>query len=127
MLRMMAAIEPNRPDFSFLAGWEPAMVPMLAIGCQGGTFAMSGVVPEITRKIYDLIIADEWNAARTLQMRLTELFDLTVLGVNFPEGVRTAIEMRGFEFGRGRQPLDVAQHLDREVLAQKVDRLLSSV
>jgi 4-hydroxy-tetrahydrodipicolinate synthase len=50
MLRMMAAVEPTRPDFVFLTGWEPALVPMLAMGCQGGTFAMGGVVPEVTRK-----------------------------------------------------------------------------
>ena len=43
MLRMMAAVEPARPDFAFLCGWEPAMVPMLAMGCQGGTFAESSL------------------------------------------------------------------------------------
>src|SRR6187399_3585766 len=26
MLRMMAAVQPSRPDFVFLTGWEPAMV-----------------------------------------------------------------------------------------------------
>jgi len=35
MLRMMAAVEPARPDFVFLTGWEPAMVPMLAYGLSG--------------------------------------------------------------------------------------------
>lgn len=54
MLRMMAAVEPIRPDFTFLTGWEPAMVPMLAMGCHGGTFAMSGIVPEVTRKMFHL-------------------------------------------------------------------------
>src|ERR1051326_58379 len=52
MLRMMAAIEPHRPDFCFLTGWEPALVPMLAMGCHGATLALSGVVPEFTRKIF---------------------------------------------------------------------------
>ena len=126
MLRMMAAIEPTRPEFTFLTGWEPAMVPMLAMGCQGGTFAMSGVVPEITQKIYDLTFANRWKDARRLQMRLTELFDLTAFSVNFPEGVRAAIEMRGFNFGDGRQPLDVTQSLDRIVLAQTIEQLLSN-
>src|SRR3954453_17610598 len=89
MLRRMAAVEPTRPDFAFLTGWEPAMVPMLAMGCQGGTFAMGGIVPEITRKLYDLVIAGRIAEARSLQMRLTEFFDLAV-GSDFPEGVRAA-------------------------------------
>jgi dihydrodipicolinate synthase/N-acetylneuraminate lyase len=125
MLRMMAAVEPIRPDFVFLTGWEPAMVPMLAMGCQGGTFAMGGVVPEITRTLYDLVIAGRILEARTLQMRLTELFDLAV-GSDFPEGVRAAVELRGFKFGVSRQPVDDNNRLDRSKLAGAVQRLLSN-
>src|SRR6185295_3744918 len=29
MMRMMAAVQPIRPDFSFLTGWEAVLVPML--------------------------------------------------------------------------------------------------
>ena len=49
MMRMIAAIRPNRPDFTFLTGWEAVLVPMLMIGCDGGTHASRNVVPEITR------------------------------------------------------------------------------
>lgn len=127
MLRMMAAVEPIRPDFTFLSGWEPAMVPMLAMGCQGGTFALSGVVPEVTRRLYDLTIAGQWGRARALQMRLTELFDRIVYGANFPEGVRTAVAVRGFKLGASRQPLDDSQAVDGVGLAQLIDDLLASV
>ena len=92
MIRMMAAVEPIRPDFVFLTGWEPAMVPMLAMGCPGGTFAMGGIVPEVTRKMYDLVIAGKISEARKLQMQLTGFFD-QVVGSDFPEGVRAAIEL----------------------------------
>src|ERR1700745_820626 len=34
MLRMMQAIQPMRPDFVFLTGWEAALLPMLLMGCQ---------------------------------------------------------------------------------------------
>src|SRR6185295_3079706 len=54
MLRMMAAIQPVRPDFSFLTGWEAVLVPMLIMGVDGGTNATSGIVPEVTRKLWDL-------------------------------------------------------------------------
>ena len=49
MMRMIAGIRPNRPDFTFLTGWEAVLIPMLMIGCDGGTHASSNVVPEITR------------------------------------------------------------------------------
>jgi 4-hydroxy-tetrahydrodipicolinate synthase len=57
MIRMITAVRPNRPDFSFLTGWDAALMPMLLIGCDGGTNASSGVVPELTRKLYDLTMA----------------------------------------------------------------------
>ncbi|NQU24044.1 MAG: dihydrodipicolinate synthase family protein, partial [Candidatus Nealsonbacteria bacterium] len=53
MIRMIDAVRPNRPDFSFLTGWDAVLMPMLLIGCDGGTNASSGVVPELTRKLFD--------------------------------------------------------------------------
>src|SRR3954471_19780749 len=32
MMRLIAAVRPARPDFSFLTGWEAVLVPMLLIG-----------------------------------------------------------------------------------------------
>jgi 2-dehydro-3-deoxy-D-pentonate aldolase len=127
MLRMMAAVEDSRPDFSFLCGWEPAMVPMLAMGCQGGTFAMSGIVPEVTRKMFELTKAGQLAEARALQMRLTPFFDRIVYGANFPEGIRTAVELRGFKLGSSRQPLDPSQEIDRDDLQTMLTDLLAAV
>src|SRR5437660_5410901 len=45
MCRMINAVRPIRPDFSFLTGWEAALVPMLIVGADGGTHATSGIVP----------------------------------------------------------------------------------
>jgi 4-hydroxy-tetrahydrodipicolinate synthase len=127
MMRMMAAVQPNRPDFTFLCGWEPAMAAMLAMGCQGGTFAMSGIVPEVTRKLFELATTGRLDEARTLQMRLTELFDLAVYSANFPEGIRAAVEVRGFALGASRQPLDETQHIDVPRMKAIIDSLLALV
>ena len=127
MLRMMAAVQPTRPDFTFLTGWEPAMVPMLAMGCQGGTFAMSGVVPEVTRRMYDLCRAGQWAEARELQARLTVIFDRIVYGADFPEGVRAAVELRGFKLGKSRQPAAEGDSFDRSQLAGLIDGLLGRI
>jgi dihydrodipicolinate synthase/N-acetylneuraminate lyase len=124
MLRMMSAVQPIRPDFIFLTGWEAALVPMLLMGCQGGTNATSGVVPEITRKLYDLVQERRIDEARTLQLRLLELFDAMLYSADFPEGFRAAVELRGFDFGRGRQPLSESQQIDRAALSRVLQCIL---
>lgn len=112
MMRMMAAVRPVRPDFVFLTGWEAVLVPMLIVGCDGGTNATSGVVPEVTRKVYDLVRAGKIDEAMRLQFRLLELFDTMLYSADFPEGFRAAVELRGFKVGQGRQPKTENQRID---------------
>ncbi|MEX0777184.1 MAG: dihydrodipicolinate synthase family protein [Phycisphaeraceae bacterium] len=125
MLRMMAAVKPVRPDFVFLTGWEAILVPMLIMGCDGGTNATSGVVPELTRKLYDLTRAGQIDQARELQMRLLELFDTMLYSADFPEGFRAAVELRGLRLGASRQPLSEVQRIDREALSQVLQCILA--
>lgn len=119
MMRMIAAIRPSRPDFSFLTGWEAVLVPMLLVGADGGTHATSGVVPELTRRLFDLAARRDLDAAIKLQYRLLELFDAMLYSADFPEGFRVAVSLRGFAMGQGRQPLSEPQRVDRDRL-QKV-------
>jgi len=125
MMRMIAAVRPSRPDFSFLTGWEAVLAPMLLIGCDGGTNASSNVVPEVTRKIFELTRAGELAEAMQWQYRILELFDLMLNPFEFPDGFRAAAEMRGFRFGRGRQPMTSAQQADRAALQSSLQCLLS--
>ncbi len=125
MLRMMAAVQPVRPDFSFLTGWEAALVPMLVMGCDGGTNATSGVVPELTRKIYDLCQANRIAEARTIQLRMLELFDAMVYNADFPEGIRAAVELRGFNLGPSRQPMSANQRFDRAALQRVLQCIIA--
>ena len=123
MMRMIAAIRPYRPEFSFLTGWEAVLVPMLMVGADGGTHATSGVVPELTRQMFDLARARQFEPAMALQYRLLELFDAMLYSADFPEGFRAAVELRGFAMGRSRQPLSPSQEVDREKL-QKLLRCI---
>lgn len=125
MIRMIQAVRPNRPDFSFLTGWDAALMPMLLVGCDGGTNASSGVVPELTRKLYDVTVAHDIEAARKVQYDLIRLFDAMIYSAEFPEGFRAAVELRGFQMGRGRQPLSVEQQADLGPLSQQLQCLLS--
>jgi len=125
MARMIAAIRPYRADFSFLTGWDSVLVPMLVVGADGGTNATSGVVPELMRKMFDLTAARQIDEAMTLQYRLIELFDAMLDSADFPEGFRAAVELRGFEMGRSRQPLSSTQQVDRDKLKQLLRCLLA--
>jgi len=125
MIRMIQAVRPNRAEFSFLTGWDAALMPMILIGCDGGTNATSGVVPEITRKLYDLTKAYRIDEARELQYKLLTLFDKMILSADFPEGFRAALRLRGFNTGAGRQPFTEVQQAQFETLSNALACLMA--
>src|SRR3954452_5092771 len=125
MMRLIAAVRPSRPDFTFLTGWEAVLAPMIMIGCDGGTNASSNAVPEITRRIYELSRAGQYEEAMKWQYRITELFDAMLFPFEFPDGFRAAADLRGFHFGRGRLPQTTAQRTDREALAKLLRCILA--
>lgn len=125
MCRMISAVRPLRPDFTFLTGWEAALVPMLVVGADGGTHATSGIVPELTRQIFDLTTSGALDEAVKLQLRLIGLFDAMILSADFPEGFRAAVDLRGFNFGKGRQPLSESQQVDRAALQRVLQCIMS--
>jgi 4-hydroxy-tetrahydrodipicolinate synthase len=125
MIRMIQAVRPNRPEFSFLTGWDAALMPMLLVGCDGGTNASSGVVPEVTRKLYELTMSGQLDEARKLQYDLLTLFDTMIFSAEFPEGFRAAVNLRGFNMGSGRQPLSAEQVTDISTLSRTLQCLLA--
>lgn len=125
MIRMMQAVRPNRPDFSFMTGWDAALMPMILIGADGGTNASSGVVPELTRKLYDLTKNLQLDEARKIQYDLVRLFDTMIYSAEFPDGFRAAVDLRGFQMGRGRQPQSDDQKTDLELLRGTLQCMLA--
>ena len=125
MIRMIQAVKGDRPDFAFLTGWDAALMPMLLVGADGGTNATSGVVPEITRKLYELTTAYRIDEARKVQYDLVRLFDTMIYSAEFPEGFRAAVSLRGFNMGRGRLPLSEKQLTDISLLRRTLQCLLA--
>lgn len=104
MMSMIDAIRPERRDFAFLTGWDACLLPMLQLGCDGGTNASSGVVPELTRRLFQLAGAGAFAEARGVQGRITRVFDRLFALADFPEGFRLGVEARGVAVGAGRTP-----------------------
>ena len=124
MMRLIAAVRPIRPDFSFLTGWDACLVPMLLAGCDGGVHATAGVVPEVTRAIYDDVKAGRIDAAFARQQHLADLLETTFRGADFPEGFRIAAGLRGFRMGESRQPATEAQRAERKALAGTIGAVI---
>jgi 4-hydroxy-tetrahydrodipicolinate synthase len=104
MQRMIMEIHFNRPDFSFLTGWDPAISAMLFVGATGGVLATAGVVPELALAIYASVIQCRFEMEKELQVHLIRLFDALNAG-QFPSGFRAGAQGRGFAIGRSRQPM----------------------
>ena len=60
-----------------------------------------------------------------LQFRMLELFDAMIYSADFPEGIRAAVEMRGFQVGRSRQPQTDSQRIDRAGLQKVLQCILA--
>ena len=121
MQRMIGAVRPNRPEFSFLCGWEVSLVPMLLMGCDGGTNATAGVAPELMRSLYDHVVAGRFEEACETQRCVIRLFDPMVFGPDFPEGIRAAVKLRGIKLGDGRMPQSKEAKAQLEDVRQRVE------
>ena len=125
MMRMISEVRPLRKDFFFMTGWDASLVPMLMVGCDGGTNATSGVVPELTRSIYEACKAGQWERAMQLQYRLLPLFDAMIATSEFPEGFRRGARIRGWDLGRSRQPLSPQQSSAADAAQRRLQEMLA--
>lgn len=108
-----------------MTGWDASLVPMLMVGCDGGTNATSGVVPELTRAIYESCKSGQWDRAMQLQYRLLPLFDAMLATLEFPEGFRRGARIRGWDLGQSRQPLSPQQSTAADAAQRKLQEMLA--
>lgn len=109
LINTMHRMRAQRPDYVVLVGCEEILFPAVMMGASGGTIATSGIIPEVIVEIYNKAVAGEIGRARTLQFRILDLINLMLLGVNFPEGFKTGVAVRGFDVGPPRQVMSDAE------------------
>ncbi len=124
MMKLIDAIRPSRPDWSFLTGWDACLFPMLQVGCDGGTHASSGVAPELLHALYESTRAGRLDEARALQHRVTRLFDALFAAADFPDGFRLGAAIRGFGTAQGRMPRSRGQRDNESVVRARLTELL---
>jgi 4-hydroxy-tetrahydrodipicolinate synthase len=124
-LNTLQAIKPQRPDFGCLIGCEEILFPALLMGADGGTIASSGVVPEVIMRLYHESVAGNIAEARRIQFKLLELINTMLNGMNFPEGFRAGMSLRGFDLGTTRQLLSPREQTDLEEIRGKIACILT--
>ena len=102
--RLIDAARDRRETFITLNGWDPVMTAAAAIGCDGGTNATSGVIPEVTRALHRSCVGGRFADARRLQRSITGVFDACGAVDDFPRGYRLAVKYRGIDIGDGPLP-----------------------
>lgn len=118
-------LKATRPDFSILIGTEEILLPSLIMGGDGAVIATSGVVPELVMKLYHDFKAGRLEEARHIQFKLLDLIEAMISAPVFPEGVRAAVALRGFDLGSSRQPLSDAEKAELAQLSARLARLLA--
>lgn len=105
LINTMHRLREQRPEYVVLVGCEEILCPSIMMGASGGTIATSGIIPEVIVDIYEKTLAGDLKNAQDMQYRILDLINLMLLGVNFPEGFKTGVAMRGFDVGPPRQKM----------------------
>jgi len=124
-MRVIHAVNSQRPDFVNLIGWEDLLVPSMMMGGDGGTLSTTGVAPEVMMKIYDTAKSGDWDSARRMQYQIMDIFQAMLDTPNFPEGFRAGYEIRGFDVGRARFPNSREEMRRFETMRGKIACLLA--
>lgn len=93
----------RRPDFAMLTGVE-YLVPALALGGTGCFSPSSAIAPRLVRRLYSACTAGDWEAARSLQFRMSGLWHL-LRETGYPASVKAAMALLGRPSGGVRLPL----------------------
>jgi len=104
MVNVMNLIDMTRkikPDFKVLVGAEEIMYPALSSGANGCMTATAGILPEFMISIYKNYKDGNLRQSLKQQLAILELIR-TMKSVNFPQGFKEALSLRGIDMGKPR-------------------------
>ncbi len=107
--------------FLVYSGIELLCFPMLAIGGAGHVSATANVLPREVARLYDLVAAGKWEAARELHYQLLPINDALFLETN-PVPVKTALGLMGKIDPEVRLPLAPMSPENTDRLKQVLDQ-----
>ena len=104
-ITQMDDIIKNKPkDFNVISGDDGITFPLITLGAIGVISVIGNAFPREFSRMVRLALAGDYDSARTLHHRFTELFSLLFVDGN-PAGVKSMLSMMGLVENRLRLPL----------------------
>ena len=95
----------NKPkDFNVISGDDGITFPLITLGAIGVISVIGNAFPREFSRMVRLALAGDYDSARTIHHRFTELFSLLFVDGN-PAGVKSMLSMMGFVENSLRLPL----------------------
>lgn len=104
-ITQMDDIIKNKPkDFNVISGDDGITFPLITLGAIGVISVIGNAFPREFSRMVRLALGGDYESARTIHHRFTELFSLLFIDGN-PAGVKSMLSMMGFVENRLRLPL----------------------
>jgi 4-hydroxy-2-oxoglutarate aldolase len=109
-------------DFTVLAGSATTLYPALCAGCDGAVLALAMLLPEECVRLRELVAARRLDEALALQRQLLPIARSvgTAYGV---AALKAALDLKGYEGGRPRPPLQPAAQVVIDIVTRQLAEL----
>jgi 4-hydroxy-tetrahydrodipicolinate synthase len=109
-----------RPGFSMIAGVE-FLLPSVPLGGAGSYSSAGAICPNLCTQLYEACVAAEWERARTLQYKLSRLWDL--FRDQYPSSLKGGMVIMGRPVGPTRAPLPTATRERQALIRTQLEEL----
>lgn len=109
-------------NFHVWSGNDDQIVPLMALGAKGVISVLSNICPAETVAMAKACLADDYEMARSLQLRYMGLIDALFCEVN-PIPVKAAMELLGMDSGQLRMPLSIMEPQNVQKLRTAMSRV----
>lgn len=107
-------------EFSIYSGNDDQIVPLMSLGAKGVISVLSHVAPEVAHDMAQLYLDGNTHEATRLQLEYMDLCKALFCDVN-PIPVKAAMNMMGFNVGRGRMPLGTLNEQNEAILRKALE------
>jgi len=91
-------------ELNFWSGNDSDSLPMMSLGAKGVISVIANLLPEVTAKICEFALKEDFVSARKVQMEYVQLMEAMFIEVN-PIPIKTAMNLVGMDVGELRLPL----------------------
>lgn len=120
--QMDEIIKHKNPDFLVISGDDGITFPLITLGAAGVISVIGNAFPKEFSRMVRLALDGEYDAARTIHHRFTDLFSLLFVDGN-PAGVKCLLHAMGFIENELRLPLVPTRITTYEKIRQVLDSL----